>query len=82
MQIRSDVDSETVLAEFTTEDGGIELGGTAGTIRFGILTATESAALTWDEGVYDLEIIFSDDVTVLRKIYGTVKVSPEVTRAP
>ena len=81
MQIRPDIDSSTVLEEFTTEDGGIILGGTAGTIRFAILDATETAAIDWDGGVYDLEIIFSDNVTVLRKIYGSVKVSPEVTRA-
>lgn len=28
MQIRPDIESSTVLEEFTTEDGGIELGGT------------------------------------------------------
>jgi hypothetical protein len=80
MQIRPDIESSTVLEEFTTEDGGIELGGTAGTIRFAILNATETAAIDWDGGVYDLEIIFSDGVTVLRKIKGAVVISPEVTR--
>lgn len=79
MQIRPDIDSSTVLVEFTTENGGIVLGGATGTIEFGIMSATETAALTWDSGVYDLEIIFSDGVTVLRKIRGDVDISPEVT---
>lgn len=80
MQIREELESSVVLREFTTENGGIVLGGATGTIEFGIMSATETAALTWDSGVYDLEIIFSDGVTVLRKIRGAVIVSPEVTR--
>ena len=80
MQIRSDIDSPDVLAEFTTENGGIELGGTDGTIRYGIMTATETAAIDWEGGTYDLEIVFADDVTVQKKIKGAVVVVPEVTR--
>ena len=43
------------------------------------ITATATAAITWTTGVYDLEIVFpSGDVR--RLVYGTVTVSPEVTR--
>lgn len=82
MQVRAEIDSPDVLAEFTTEDGGIILGNTAGTIEYAILTATESAAIDWESGVYDLEIVFADTVTVQRKIKGSVSISQEVTRDP
>jgi len=78
MQIRSAITSPTVLVNLTTENGGIVLGGTAGTIEL-IITDTATAAITWTTGVYDLEIVFpSGDVR--RLVYGTVTVSPEVTR--
>lgn len=79
MQIRSEITSEVILATFTTENGGIILGGTAGTIKYAIMTAAESAALIWTTGVYDLEIEFLSGL-VVRKIFGPVTVSPEVTR--
>ena len=80
MQIRSKVDSPDVLLELTTENGGITLGGAAGTVRR-FVDATDTAAITWKSGVYDLEIEFPDG-TVRRLISGGVSVSPEVTRAP
>lgn len=79
MQVRAKIDSTSALLDLTTENDGIILGGVAGTIDFCRLTAAASAAITWKSGVYDLEIIFPDG-TVLRKIYGSVSVSPEVTR--
>lgn len=78
MQVRSEIDSPIVLLELTTENGGIELGGTAGTIRRR-MTASATAALTWDSGVYDMEIVFANG-TVQRKLKGPASVSPEVTR--
>lgn len=79
MQARVKItDAEPVL-NLTTENGGIILGGTAGTIEFCRLSATASAALDWKSAVYDLEIIFPDG-SVLRKIYGSISVSAEVTR--
>lgn len=81
MQVRAEVESTEVLLELTTENGGITLGGTAGTIDF-YVGATATAAITWTSGVFDLEIIhpgaLPDDVTRLAQ--GTVSVSPEVTR--
>ncbi len=79
MQVRSKVNSDVVLLSFTTENGGIVLGGVAGTITFAKLTATETAAITWLSAVYDLEIVFADN-TVQRKIAGSITISPEVTR--
>ena len=81
MQVRAEVESTEVLLELTTENGGITLGGAAGTIDL-YVGATATAAINWEGGVFDLEIIhpgaLPDDVT--RIVQGTVSVSPEVTR--
>lgn len=78
MQIRRNTKSTTVLEEITTENGGITLGGVAGTISL-LISDTATAAYTWKTGVYDLEIISSGGV-VTRLMRGTVEVIPEVTR--
>ena len=79
MQVRAKVNSPSALLDLTTENGGINLGGVLGTIDFCRLDAEQSAAITWKGGVYDLEIVFSDG-SVERKFYGSVSISPEVTR--
>lgn len=75
---RSALESPDILMELTTANNRIQLGGTAGTIRLRI-EATDTAAITWDSAVYDLEIEFPDG-TVERKLKGTVTVSKEITR--
>ena len=78
MDIRAKLTDTAVLLSLTTENGRITLGTTDGVITLH-LTAIETAALTWNTGVYDLEIVASPgDVTRLLK--GSVTVSPEVTR--
>jgi len=79
MQIRADITSTTPLITLTTENGGITLGDTAGTIELYISDA-DTADITWTAGVYDLEIILAN-TDVRRLLYGTVTVTPEVTRA-
>ena len=79
MQIRSRIDSPTVLKELTTVNGGIVLGGALGSIEIK-MTNAETAALTWVSAVYDLELVAPGNV-VRRHFYGSVSVSPEVTRA-
>lgn len=76
--IRAEVSSPAVLLALTTENGRIELGGVAGTIRIH-LSATDTTAIDWDTGVYDLEIEFPDG-RVVRRMAGPVSVSPGVTR--
>ena len=81
MHIRTELDATTPLVTLTTENGGIELGGVAGTIRR-LMTAAATAALDpsdFGPAVYDLEIIFADG-TVRRLLSGTVNLSPEITR--
>lgn len=81
MQVRVEKESPTALLTLTTENGGISLGGAAGTVEL-YVGATATAAITWDGGVFDLEIIhpgaLPDDVTRLAE--GSISVSPEVTR--
>ena len=81
MQVRSEVESDVVLLSLTTENGGITLGGSAGTVNL-YLGAVATAALAFEGGVFDLEIIhpgaLPDDVTRLGQ--GYLNVSPEVTR--
>lgn len=78
MQVRAKIADSATLLSLTTENGGIELGGIAGTVAIKI-SATDTSAITWKGGVYDLEIVFADG-TVRRLLSGGVSVSPEVTR--
>ncbi len=78
MQVRSSIDSPTVLLELTSANGGVSFGGAAGTVTL-LVPAVQTAAITWLSGVYDLEVVFTDG-TVKRLLYGAVAVSPEVTR--
>lgn len=78
MQVRAEVGSPTVLLELTTENGGIVLGGALGTID--LYTSDEdTGAITWDGGVWDLEIVHPGG-EVTRLAQGSISVSPEVTR--
>lgn len=79
MQVRAKIGASTPLLTLTTENGGISLGGTAGTINL-LIDAEDTAALSWTSGVYDLEIVHPGG-QVRRLMYGSVVVSPEVTRA-
>ena len=78
MQVRSVVTSGAVLLELTTGNGRIALGGLDGTLTLQ-LTAAETEALTWRNGVYDLELVHPGG-QVRRLAEGSVKVKPEVTR--
>lgn len=75
MQIRPQIGGP-VLLELNTENGGLAITG-PGTIERTI-SAADTAALTWTEGVYDLEVEYADG-TVQRYLQGAVTVSREVT---
>lgn len=78
MQVRAEVESPTVLLSLTTENGGLTLGGAAGTVDL-YVSDEDAGAITWDAGVWDLEVVHpSGEVTRLAQ--GSVAVSPEVTR--
>jgi len=78
MQIRSKLDSDTVLHELTTENGGIILDNTTKTIKL-VIPASATTLFTFVQGVYSLEIIDSLG-TVTPFAGGTVSVVKEVTR--
>lgn len=78
MQVRHEVESPTVLLELTTANGGITLGGVAGTIEL-FVSDDASTLFTWTAGAWDLEIEFPGG-DVHRLAQGSISVSPEVTR--
>jgi hypothetical protein len=77
MQIRLEVDSEDFIAELTTENGGIVLGGDDGTLR--VVMDAEITDMINREGVYDIEIIDNTD-KVYRLLKGKIRLNLEVTR--
>jgi len=80
MHIRDSLEDAATLLELTTENARIVLGGAAGTVQLSI-SATDTAALTFTEGVYDLELIDTGGTgDVTRLTYGGVENRYEVTR--
>jgi len=78
MQIRLKRTSATFLHELTTENGGITLGGAAGTIAL-LISATDTAAFTFTTAIYDLELITAGGI-VTRLLQGSVTLSTEATK--
>ena len=79
LNVRETYSSSSAILTLTTENSGITLGGSAGTITLSA-SATTTAALTAPfSGVYDLELVSGGGV-VTRLLEGVAIVSPEVTR--
>ncbi|MGY8903714.1 MAG: hypothetical protein ACKVIH_04105 [Burkholderiales bacterium] len=78
MQVRSTVDSATVLTELSTSNGRITITAGTGLIEL-LLTAEQTAALNFESAVYDLELRSADGY-VLRLFKGEITLDPEVTR--
>lgn len=78
MHIRESVDSVDTLYEASSADGKLVLGEFSGTITFNF-PAADTAAMTFDEAVYDLELESIGGV-VTRLLQGDVYLSLEVTR--
>lgn len=77
LQMRKHVDSATPFVELTSEDnGGITLGGAAGTIALNI-SAEDTSNIVINSGVYDLKLISEDEV--IRVLEGSITVSKQVT---
>lgn len=77
MQIRLNKSASATIIELTTENGRIVIDGTNGLIT-ATLVSSDTAALDFNRGVYDLEIITGS--TVERLLEGNVTLSKEVTR--
>lgn len=78
MQIRPEVGSEIVIAELTTENGGITIDPPEGKINL-YLSDVETSAFSFEDAVYDIELV-DQSGDVRRDIEGKIKLSPEVTR--
>ncbi len=77
MQIRSSIGDSTALIEMTTENGGISITAVDGQIDL-FISSDDTASLSFNSGVYDLELNDSGEVT--RLVMGKVNLSKEVTR--
>lgn len=77
MHIRENLEDASAAITLTTENGGITLGGNTGQIDM-LITATQTAAITFSSAVYDLELVNGSEV--VRFCMGKVIVSKEVTR--
>ena len=79
LHMRETLEAPIPFLTLTTENGGIALGGTAGTVDL-LVSAAATSAIAATSGVYDLELVAGDGVTVTRLLEGLVTISPEVTR--
>lgn len=78
MQIRAKVDSDTIIHELTTENGGIVLNNVDKTIKLWI-SAGVTQTFTFQQAVYSLEMISSGGI-VTQYAAGTISLIKEVTR--
>lgn len=77
MQIRGKLEDTTVIKELTTENGGILINNTTKTISLNI-SATDTAAFSFQTAVYSLELVNGAVVTPFAG--GTLTLIKEVTR--
>tara|TARA_Y100001972_G_C7658187_1_gene331638 strand:+ start:1451 stop:1804 length:354 start_codon:yes stop_codon:yes gene_type:complete len=78
MDLRKNQDDSSEVLTLTTANGRIALGGSAGTITLEI-SNTDTSALTVGDGVYDLELVDSEN-KVLRIMEGTYSIRGNVSR--
>ena len=78
MQIREKHTTPHYQLSLTSSNGGLVLGGEAGTIIINV-SSTQTTAIHAKEYVYDLELVSSSNL-VTRIIEGKFIVTPEVTR--
>lgn len=76
MQIRSIAGGDLYI-DLTTENNGIALGGTAGTIHIHI-DHTVTGDIDWEKGVYDLHMISPGDIRSVL-LSGACEVKETVT---
>lgn len=78
MQIRQKLEDTNFIKELTSQNGGVIINNTTKTIQL-YMSATETAALSFQTGVYSLELVSSGgEVTQL--IAGNISLVREVTR--
>lgn len=78
LQARATVGSPTVLLDASTENNKLVIDPLEGMVSL-VLTANESAALSWSKAKYDLELENSGG-EVMRPVKGEIDIDKEVTR--
>lgn len=78
MQVRSTYGDPQVLFELSTENGGITLGGTTGTVELYVSDET-AATFSFDRAVYDL-FLYAPNGDALPLFEGSVRLVLGVTR--
>ena len=78
MDLRQNPEESSTILELTTTNGRIALGGAAGTVTLTV-SATDTANLTADDGVYDLEITDSGG-NVFRILEGSYSIRRNISR--
>lgn len=78
MQIRETKESETVIHELTSEDGGITITPATGKLAL-FISAADTEDFDFGSAYYDLELDPGDGEKI-RLIEGIVSLSKEVTR--
>ncbi len=80
MYIKEDYDDSSALIELTTTNGRITLGGAAGTVDL-FINATDTAALDFERGVYDLELTPpAGNTRNFKLMLGKITLRKEVTK--
>jgi len=78
MQVRKTVDDITVLLEASTANGRLSINAPAGIVSV-VVPADITTLLTFNTGVYDLEV-FTSAANVIRVASGFAALSLEVSR--
>lgn len=78
MQIREKITSTTTIKDLTTVNGGILIDNSLKTITI-FMSATDTAALTFSNAVYSLELVSSGGI-VTQLVTGNMTLVQEVTR--
>lgn len=79
MQVRSTVDSISTLMSATTGTGEITINAPGGMVMVEV-GADVTQAMTWNVGVYDLEVFTATPANVIRLVEGFASLNKEVTR--
>ena len=77
MQIRTSVNSSTIISELTTENGGITITSLEGKIEL-YISDTDTSAISYNKGAYDIELIVGGEITKFSR--GNVYIIEEITR--
>lgn len=77
MDLRENPESSTVVLTLTTGNSRVALGGSAGTVTLSI-SASDTAALSTGDGVYDLEITTGS--SIYRILEGTYSIRRNMSR--